>query len=138
MGTITPLDAFAEMPKNRFSSELNSSIEKGVEFLLKHRLFMADHHGFKTINQKWLNLTFPWFFYDILRGLSIVTKLGYTKDDRINDSLQLLLKKQGKDGKWILESSPIGRMHVTLEQKGAPSKWITYNALKVLKGFTQY
>jgi len=133
MGTITPLDAFSEMPRGKLSCEMESTIDTGVEFLLMHRLFMADHHGFKVINQSWLNLGFPSFSYDILRGLSVVTKLGYVKDERINDALEFLLGKQGSDGRWVLDSSPIGRMHATLEQKGEPSKWITLHALKVIK-----
>ncbi len=133
MGTIAPLDAFSEMPKSKLTNEMESIIDAGVEFLLMHRLFRADHHGFKVIKNTWLNLSFPSFFYDILRGLSVVTKLGYVNDERINDALELLLLKQGSDGRWVLDSSPIGRMHATLEQKGEPSKWITYNVLKVIK-----
>jgi hypothetical protein len=121
------------MTKGKLTCDMESSIGAGVEFLLKHRLFMADHHGFKVINQNWLNMSSPSFSYDILRGLSVVTKLGYVKDERINDALEFLPGKQGSDGRWILDSSPIGRMHATLEQKGEPSKWITYNALKVIK-----
>ena len=121
------------MPKSKLTGEMKSAIDFGVEFLLMHRLFRADHHEFKTINQNWLNLNFPSFFYDILRGLSVVTKLGYVKDERINDAVQLLLEKQGSDGRWVLDNSPIGRMHATLEQKGEPSKWITCNAVKVVK-----
>ena len=45
MGTITPLDAFSEMPKECRSSDMDVAIERGVEFLLMHRLFKADHHG---------------------------------------------------------------------------------------------
>ena len=133
MGTIAPLDAFSEMPKDRMSLEMESALVNGVEFLLMHRLFMADHHKFKIINKSWLNLSFPIFSYDILRGLSVVTKLGYVKDDRIKDAFMVLLNKQGSDGKWILESSPIGRMQANLEQIGKQSKWITLNALKVIK-----
>jgi len=91
MGTITPLDAFSEIPRERMTSEFKEDVEKGVEFLLMHRLFKADHHQFKVINPDWLKFSFPRFFYDILRGLSVVTKLGYTKDERIIDAFEILL-----------------------------------------------
>jgi hypothetical protein len=113
------------------------AIERGVEFLLMHRLFKADHHGFRIIKKGWLKLGFPWFFYDILRGLSVLTKLGYTRDERLNDALEILLQKQNAEGRWILESTPSGRMHTSLEQKGKPSKWITLQALRVLKRIYQ-
>jgi hypothetical protein len=102
-----------------------------------HRLFRSDHHGLKVIKQSWLRLGFPQFFYDILRGLSVVCKSGYADDERIDDALKILLSKQQADGSWILESSSIGRMHTTLEQKGQSSKWITLEALRVIKSVFQ-
>jgi len=133
MGTIAPLDAFSELPAEHRTPEMEAAVERGVEFLLMHRLFKADHHGFKVIKESWLNFGFPQFFYDILRGLSVVTKLGYAGDERIDDALEILLQKQNDEGRWILESTPSGRMQTNLEQKGKPSKWVTLNALRVLK-----
>ena len=133
MGTITPLDAFSEVPMEHRTPEMKAAIEHGVEFLLMHRLFKADHHDFEVINPSWLNLGFPAFFYDILRGLQVVTRLGYATDERINDAYELLLQKQTSEGKWILESTPSGRMQTDLEKKGRPSKWVTLSAVNVVK-----
>jgi len=133
MGTITPLHAFSELPRECRTTEMKDATERGAEFLLMHRLFKADHHQFRVINKAWLKFSFPWFFYDILRGLSVVTKLGYVSDERIDDALEILLQKQNADGKWILEKTPASRMHTNLEQKGKPSKWITLRALTVIR-----
>ena len=133
IGTITPLDAFSELPAEHRTPKMEAAVERGVEFLLMHRLFKADHHGFKVIKESWLKFGFPQFFYDILRGLSVVTKLGYAGDERIDDALKILLQKQNDEGRWILESTPSGRMQTNLEQKGKPSKWVTLNALRVLR-----
>lgn len=133
MGTITPLDALAECPEGLRTPEMREAADRGAEFLLMHRLYRADHHGFSVINESWLKLGFPQFFYDILRGLDVVTRLGYSGDERISDALGVLLGKQGGDGRWVLESTPSGRMHVNLERRGEPSKWVTLNALRVIK-----
>ncbi len=133
MGTITPLHAFSEFPTKNMVPGMGSSIRRGAEFLLMHRLFMADHHDFKVIKESWLKFGFPQFFYDILRGLSVVTELGYATDSRIDDALEILLRKQNNDGSWNLESSLVGRMQTTLERKGGPSKWITLDALRVIR-----
>ncbi len=133
MGTITPMDAFSEYPEILRTRAMKEAIERGAEFLLMHRLYKADHHDYRVINESWLKLGFPQFFYDILRGLDVVTRLGHAKDERINDALEVVLDKQGEDGKWTLESISSGRMQTNLEQKGKPSKWITLNALRVLK-----
>ncbi len=133
-GTICPLEAFSEVTGKSLTEEMEETIEKAAEFLLMHRLFKADHHGYKVINQSWLKLSFPWFYrYNILRGLDVLTKLGYIEDERLSDAVQLLLQKRRPDGKWILESAPIGRMQANLETVGKPSKWITLYALRVLK-----
>lgn len=134
LGTIPSLDAFSELPAEYRTPEMETTIERGMEFLLMHRLYKADHHGFRVIKESWLKFGFPRFFYDILRGLSVVTKLGYAGDERIDDALEILLQKQREDGRWILESTPSGRMQTNLEQKGKPSKWVTLNALRVIKG----
>jgi len=122
------------VPEAERSNEIKRVIERGAEFLLMHRLFKADHHNFQVIKPQWLKLGFPWFYgYDILRGLVILTKLGYTKDERLNDAVEVLLEKQQPDGKWILGNTPAGRMWINIEAKGQPSKWITLNALRVFK-----
>jgi len=135
-GTICPLEAFSEVPEVKRTKDMMKTIENGVEFMLMHRLFKADHHGFKIIRSDWLKFGFPLFYrYDILRGLLVMTKLGYnpTKDERLNDAVEVLLQKRCSDGTWILESTPSGRMQTNIEVRGKPSKWITLNALRVLK-----
>ncbi|NWF86338.1 hypothetical protein HXY32_00750 [Candidatus Bathyarchaeota archaeon] len=133
-GTICPLEALSEVKKENLTKEMKRVIEKGAEFLLKHRLFRADHHGFKIINKSWLKLSFPWFYgYNILRGLDVLTLLGYVKDERLKDAVDVLLQKRQSDSAWILESTPVGRMQANIELKDKPSKWITMIALRVLR-----
>lgn len=133
MGTITPLDAFSEAPKKLLNAGAKRVIERGVEFLLMHRLYKADHHDFKPIKKQWLLLTFPEFFYDILRGLSVVTKLGYAEDPRIDDALQVIMNKRLSTGEWPVERDYAGTMYGIIERKARPSKWITLEVLRVLK-----
>ena len=133
-GTICPMEAFSEAGKESLTSEMRQVAERGAEFLLMHHLFKADHHDYKVINKSWLSLSFPWFYrYNILRGLDVLTKLGYVKDERLNDAVEVLLQKRQKDGTWILEGTPAGRMQTSIEAKGKSSKWITLIALRTLK-----
>ncbi|MFB0523084.1 MAG: hypothetical protein ACETV1_04900, partial [Candidatus Bathyarchaeia archaeon] len=135
-GTICPMEAFSEAPRKNLTKEMKRVIERGAEFLLMHRLFKADHHDYNVIKQSWLKLGFPWFYgYNVLRGLDVLTKLGYIEDERLSDALQLLLQKRHPDGTWILESAPTGRMQANIETVRKPSKWITPIALRVLKRF---
>jgi len=122
------------VPEEKRTPEMRRTIEEGAEFLLMHRLFKADHHGYRVINRQWLKFSFPWFWgYNVLRGLSVLTKLGYSEDERLKDAVELLLQKRRPDGTWLLENAPSGRMQANIETVGKPSKWITLNALRVLK-----
>jgi squalene cyclase len=133
-GTICPLEAFSEIDKKHLAKQMQDTIEKGAKFMLIHHLYKADHHDYKIINPNWLTLSFPFFYtYNILRGLDVLTRLGYSKDKRLEDATRILLQKRQKDGKWILENAPTGRMHTNIENKGQPSKWITLIALRTLK-----
>jgi len=69
---------------------------------------------------------------DVLEILGILTKLGI-KDDRMQEAVNLVLSKQNADGRWILENTFNGRFHTNIESKGKASKWITLNALRMLK-----
>lgn len=129
-GTICALEALAEIPAAMGApSGTRESAARGAEFLLAHRLYRADHHDFTVISPRWLTLAFPWFYgYNILRGLWVLTRLGY-RDARIGDALAILQSKRQPDGTWILENAPLGRMQADLEERGRPSKWVTLMAL---------
>ncbi|MBN2230521.1 MAG: hypothetical protein JW779_13115 [Candidatus Thorarchaeota archaeon] len=133
MGTVPPLDAFSEVPKRLLTTSMKKALEQGAEFLLMHRLYQADHHDFSPIKKDWLLLTFPQFFYDILRGISVVTRLGHGADARIDDALRVILNKRLPAGEWPVEKTYTGTMYQNIEQKWRPSKWITLRVLKVLK-----
>ena len=59
----------------------------------------------------------------------MVTRLGY---ERIQDALEVVMSKQDQDGRWVLEKTP-GNMQTSLGQRGRPNKWVTLNAMRVLK-----
>jgi hypothetical protein len=71
---------------------------------------------------------------DVLEILGILTKLGY-RDERMQEAIDLVVSKQDAHGRWTLENTFNGRFQTNIEQKGEPSKWITLNALTVLKRF---
>jgi hypothetical protein len=53
----------------------------------------------------------------------------------MKEAVYLVISKQANHGRWMLERTFNGRFQINIEQKGKPSKWITVNALKVLKTF---
>jgi len=71
---------------------------------------------------------------DVLEVLGILTSLGY-RDKRMQEAVDLVVKKQDERGRWKLDDNFNGRFQVDIEEKGKPSKWITLNALRVLKQY---
>jgi len=134
MGAICPTEAFSEVSAKNLTNDMKETVSSAAEFFLMHHLFKADHHNYCVINKSWLELSYPWFAgYNILRGLDVLTKLGYSKDGRLCDAVEVLLQKRQSNGAWILENSSEGRMQANMEKKGQPSKWITLIASRVLK-----
>jgi len=135
MGVVKALKALAEIPINQRNKEVKNTIEEGVEYLLKHHIYKRSHDLGRVSKPRWLRFGFPLMYQtDVLEILGILTRLGY-HDERMQEAIDLLISKQDNQGKWKLESTFNGRFQTNIEQKGKPSKWITLNALKVLKNF---
>jgi len=133
MGVVKALKALAEIPVNQRNKEVKNTIEEGVEYLLKHHIYKRSHDLSRVSKPGWLRLGFPLMYQDdILEILGILTHLGY-HDERMQEAIDVLISKQDGEGKWKLENTFNGRFQTNIEQKGKPSKWITLNALKVLK-----
>lgn len=135
MGVVKALKALAEIPTAKRSTNVTNTIEQGVEYILKHHIHKRSHDLCRLSKPGWLRFGFPLMYQtDVLGILGILTKLDY-KDKRMQEAIDLVVSKQDDGGRWILERTFNGRFHTNIEQKGKPSKWITLNALKVLKRF---
>jgi hypothetical protein len=135
------LAAFAALPKSKRTRKIKNSIERGAEFYLEKGLF---EEGKKYV--PWFRFHYPiHYYYDILVGLDVITKLGYGSDRRLRPALKIVNEKRRNDGTWLLErvhpDLAVGAhysvsrkvTHFALEPAGKPSKWITLTALRVLK-----
>ncbi len=135
MGVVKALKALAEIPVDRRSIAVADTIQKGVEYLLRHHIYKRSHNLSKVSKPGWLRLGFPWMYQtDVLEILVILTKLG-CRDARMQEALDLVISKQDETGRWNLENTFNGRFQTNIEQKGQPSKWVTLYALTVLKRF---
>jgi hypothetical protein len=138
------LAAFAAIPAAQRSIEIRRAIDRGLEFFLERGLMREDGETYPP----WLRLHYPrHYYYDVLVGLDIVTSLGRGSDPRIAPALDWLESKRSTDGAWNLEALhpdleptdeyldhqrtpyyPVG-----LEFPGRPSRWLTTDALAVLR-----
>jgi len=101
--------------------------------MLTHHIHRRSHDLTRVSKPGWLRFGFPLMYQtDVLEILAILTKLG-CRDKRMREATDLVISKQDDQGRWKLENTYNGRFQVDIEQKRKPSKWITLNALRVLK-----
>jgi hypothetical protein len=135
MGAVKALKALAEIPADKRSKEVDAAIENGAEHMLRHHIYKRSHDLSRLSKPSWLRFGFPLMYQtDALEILGILTKLGY-KDERMQETVDLVLSKQDSQGRWNLENTFNGSFQVDIERKGEKSRWVTLNALKALKRF---
>jgi len=136
--TINVLEGLLEYELSGYQYRLDDvrdAVSSAEEFLLMHRLFKSDKTG-EVIDKKWLMLSYPprWK-YDILRALDYFQAAGVDYDPRMQDALDVLMKKQRKDSTWPVQAKHPGLTHFEMEKTGGPSRWNSLRALRVLKKY---
>ena len=107
-------------------------MRRGHEFLLAHRLFRSHRTG-EVVNAAMARMNFPprWH-YDFIRALDHLRSVNASGDERMQDAIELLLKKRKQGGRWPAYRPYSGRMFIPMEQAGQPSRWNTLRALRLL------
>jgi hypothetical protein len=135
LGVVKGLKALSAIPPKKQNKDIKIFIQKAADFILRHHLYKRSRDLTRVAKPKWTKLGFPWMWdTDALEMLLILTRLGF-KDKSMQEALDLVVSKQDGHGRWNLETTYNGRFQVDIERKGKPSKWITLNALRVLKGY---
>lgn len=136
------LAALAEIPEGQRDGPIRRSIERGAEFYLRRHLMDEGRVRYPP----WFRIHYPnHYYYDVLVGLRILTRLGYGADPRMAPALRWLRQKRAKDGTWALDASLPDldpalagfQYHevmfpMMLEPLHEPSQWATVEALSVL------
>jgi hypothetical protein len=86
-------------------------------------------YDFENTHKRWLILGVP-RAWDLLSALKALAVHGYAHDARFLALLEVLLQLQDEQGRWVCGS--VSRTW-SLEKRNQPSKWITLDALRVLK-----
>jgi hypothetical protein len=107
---------------------------RGEAYLLDRGLFRRRATG-ALAAPGFLELAFPpRYHYDVLRGLEHLRESGASPDPRAADAIRILEDKRQPDGTWLLEATYPDGVAVALgETVGAPSRWNTLRALRVLR-----
>jgi hypothetical protein len=114
---------------------------RAAELFLSHRLFRSLSDG-EVIDRRWLALHYPpYWHYDVLQALLILSRLGKVGDPRAADALELLLRRRRADGRWQPggcwwrppgTQTGSGPVEVVDWGRSGPNEMLTLNALRVL------
>ena len=135
-GAVKAMLALSTVPEGSRSSVIQEAIATGIDFLLSRDPAVADYPMGYSIkpSQSWFRFGYPvGYVTDVLQNLEALTALRCGADPRLANAVQLVLSKQGEDGRWPMAYTYNGKTWVDVERKRAPSKWVTLRALRVLK-----
>ena len=111
-----------------------------AEMFLAKRLFRSPRTG-DVLRESYLKLRNPpYWHYDILQGLLVLSRLGVVDDPRAADALDELERRRHPDGRWRPDGYWWGRPGSSGSNvesvdwgRGGPNELLTLNALRVLR-----
>jgi hypothetical protein len=127
--------AFSKLAKSQRTGLVQRAIDQGVDFFLKDDPAYAPYpNGYSNKpSGNWWKFGFPVFYVtDLLQVAEALVELGFGKDPRMCNLLELVASKQDAQGRWALEYDYAGKTWVDFGEKKQPNPWVTLRALKVL------
>ena len=122
-GAIAALNGLAVLPAGMHSEQSNRVVERLADTLLDAPYDFAGEH------KRWFTFGVP-RGWDLLSALKAVAANGYAHDPRFMHLLKLVVDRQNDQGRWLCGS--VSRTW-PVEKRNQPSKWVTLDALRVLK-----
>src|SRR4051794_35530236 len=134
--TICVIEGLLAHERARGAAATVGARRRAEEYLLERRLLRRLSTG-DVVKPEWTSFSFPsWWHYDVLRGLEHFRAVGGDPDPRLAEAVALVRSKRREDGTWPLENTHAGAVHFRMEgPDGAPSRWNTLRALRVLRWY---
>ncbi|MGH9134534.1 MAG: hypothetical protein ACRDZZ_11390, partial [Ilumatobacteraceae bacterium] len=132
--TSNVLDGLLEYERATGGSTAVREARRGGErYLLGRGLFRRKSTG-EVVDPAYLDSAFPYYWhYDVLRALDYFRRAGSDRDPAMAEAVEHVRSKRQPDGRWLLDRTHPGRVHFDLEDgAGAPSRWNTLRAMRVL------
>ncbi len=122
-GAIAALNGLAVLPADMRSPQSEQVVGRLADALLD-----ADY-DFEGEHKRWFTFGVP-RAWDLLSALRALAAHGYAHDPRFAPLLDLFLARQDEHGRWHCGSTS---RTWPLEKRNRPSKWVTLDALRLLK-----
>jgi hypothetical protein len=139
--SLATLWGLAEFANATGDGQAAAAADRAAELFLSHGVFRSHRTG-EVAHPEWVKLHHPpYWHYDVLHSLLVLSRWGRVKDPRTIDALILLEGKRRDDGRWDAD----GRRYWSPPRSGGPAEevvdWgparpnemVTLNALRVLR-----
>ena len=140
--TWIPLRGLALYARLRNSAKARDAARRAADLFLCRRMYRRRSDG-KPIHVKFTRANYPpYWHYDYLAGLKVMTEAGFLKDRRCEDAIDVLESKRLREGGWAAESR---HYHSRATYRGNSelvdwgptgssrmNEWVTCDALAVL------
>jgi hypothetical protein len=122
-GAIAALNGLAALPTDLQSTQSKEVVNRLADTLLDAK------YDFEGEHKRWFTFGVP-RVWDMLSALKALAMHGYAHDSRFMHLFKLLVERQDDQGRWLCGS--VSRTW-PIEKQNQPSKWVTLDALRVLK-----
>jgi hypothetical protein len=139
-GATKAVLALARVPVERRTPAVARALEQGTALLLSRDPSTADYPmGPNTKpNGSWFKLGFPsGYVTDVLQTLEALCEAGMAADPRLDPAVDWVVSQQDARGRWPNRYAYAGKMVIDIDRPGAPSKWVTLRACRVLKAVAE-
>src|SRR5580704_5869981 len=101
--TICVLEGLLEYERaGRKSAAVTKARKMAENYLLERRMFRSLRTG-EVIDKHWLRFSYPSFWhYDVLRALDYLREAGIKPDSRVDEAIEILVKRRHQNGRWPL------------------------------------
>ncbi len=136
-GAGKQLLSLATTPAATRTPVVQSALDQTVEFLLSRDPAVADYPTATNPSSSWQKFGFPVFYVtDYLTVLEGLALAGHVRDPRAAHAVESVLAKQDAQGRWKREYAPHNPVGFKPGNVGAPNKWVTLRALRVVKALS--
>ncbi len=131
-GCVKVLRGLAAISSGQRSADVDSALAEGIAFLRSLDLACDQRPALVDETSHWLHLGLSLGYgSDLLEALLALVELGVTAGP--SPALQAVIDKRDAEGCWPLEA-PLPNAWASFGARGAPNKWVTLRALRVLRG----
>ncbi|MCJ7694276.1 MAG: hypothetical protein MUO40_02520 [Anaerolineaceae bacterium] len=133
-GATKVLMALGNLTAAKQTDQSRKATKLAVDFFFSVEPSTAAWPYKEILSKNWWKFGFPVFYNtDLLQVAEALTAVGYGNDPRLAQTISLIRSKQDAQGRWPLEYDVSKKTWGNYGTLGAPNKWVTLRALRVLK-----